>query len=90
MSTNEAAQVLGVSDRRVRQMIASGDLDAEQSIGGYVLDSKEVEALTRAREANESGDPRPTDRQMLEAILAEVQALRRDVAALRNGRSKRS
>ncbi len=38
ISTDEAAERLGVSGRRVRQLIAEGKLVAQNVGGGYVID----------------------------------------------------
>jgi excisionase family DNA binding protein len=49
MSTVEAAEYLGVSDRRIRQLIALGSLPAQEVGGRHVIAEKDLK-LFKARE----------------------------------------
>ncbi len=51
ISTTEAADRLGVSDRHVRRLIASGDLEARQVGRIRLVDSRDVEHLRELRTA---------------------------------------
>ncbi len=46
ISTDEAAEALGVSGRRVRQLIDEGKLPAQYVGGGYVIDKAVLETVT--------------------------------------------
>jgi excisionase family DNA binding protein len=43
ISAKEAAEKLGVSDRRIRAMIKEGKIKAIQIAGGYIIEEKELE-----------------------------------------------
>ena len=45
ISTDEAAERLGVSGRRVRQLIDEGKLAAQHVGGGYVIDEAALEGV---------------------------------------------
>ena len=45
ISTDEAAERLGVSGRRVRQLIDEGKLSAQYVGGGYVIDESALEGV---------------------------------------------
>lgn len=45
ISTDEAAERLGVSGRRVRQLIDEGKLPAQYVGGGYVIDEATLEGV---------------------------------------------
>ncbi len=45
ISTDEAAERLGVSGRRVRQLIDEGKLSAQYVGGGYVIDEATLEGV---------------------------------------------
>lgn len=45
ISTDEAAERLGVSGRRVRQLIDEGKLPAQYVGGGYVIDESELDKV---------------------------------------------
>lgn len=45
ISTDEAAERLGVSGRRVRQLIDEGKLSAQYVGGGYVIDETTLESV---------------------------------------------
>jgi excisionase family DNA binding protein len=45
ISTDEAAERLGVSGRRVRQLIDAGKLPAQYVGGGYVIDESVLEGV---------------------------------------------
>ncbi len=45
ISTDEAAELLGVSGRRVRQLIDEGKLPAQYVGGGYVIDKAVLETV---------------------------------------------
>ena len=45
ISTDEAAERLGVSGRRVRQLIDEGKLPAQYVGGGYVIDEAALESV---------------------------------------------
>ena len=50
ISTREAAEILGVSDSRIRQLISSDDLQARGTFGRATqLHRRDVEALARLR-----------------------------------------
>lgn len=43
ISAKEAAEKLGVSDRRIRAMIKDGKIKAVQIAGGYIIEESELE-----------------------------------------------
>lgn len=43
MTTTEAAEVLGVTDRRVRQQLERGDLPGSKTGGRWMVDATAVE-----------------------------------------------
>jgi len=43
VSAKDAAEKLGVSDRRIRQMIKDGKIKAVNVAGGYVIEESELE-----------------------------------------------
>jgi len=45
ISTDDAAKKLGVSGRRIRQLIDEGKLPAQHVGGGYVIDESELEGV---------------------------------------------
>lgn len=45
ISTDEAAMTLGVSGRRVRQLIGAGTLPAQKIGGGYVIDESVLKTV---------------------------------------------
>lgn len=60
LSTRQAADVLGLSVRRVQQLIDAGDLPGKKLpglTGSYVLDRRDVETYRDSREktASEAG-----------------------------------
>jgi excisionase family DNA binding protein len=46
IGAKEAAEKLGVSDRRIRAMIKEGKIKAVQVAGGYVIEEKDLENVT--------------------------------------------
>lgn len=76
LRASEAAEILGVSDRRVRQMIATGALAAEQTVSGYLISAEAVRALATARAEALGERDRSTVRDMATAILQELRELR--------------
>ncbi|HYE66621.1 MAG TPA: excisionase family DNA-binding protein [Pyrinomonadaceae bacterium] len=46
IGTDEAAERLGVSGRRVRQLIDEGKLPAQYVGGGYVIDASALNSVT--------------------------------------------
>jgi excisionase family DNA binding protein len=54
IGTEDAAKRLGVSDRRVRQLIGEGKLSAQYVGGGYVI---EESALARVTVYGKAGRP---------------------------------
>lgn len=46
LSAKDAAEKLGVSDRRIRAMIKEGKIKATNVAGGYVIEEKELENVT--------------------------------------------
>jgi excisionase family DNA binding protein len=61
ITTKEAAQILGISDRRVRQMILNGQLSAERFGRAMTLSRSDVEML-RARNVGRPKKRRPAKR----------------------------
>jgi excisionase family DNA binding protein len=55
ISAKDAAERLGVSDRRIRAMIKEGKIKAVNVGGGYVIEEKELENVKTFRKA---GRPR--------------------------------
>ena len=45
VSAKDAAVKLGVSDRRIRQMIKDGKIKAVHVAGGYVIEESELEGV---------------------------------------------
>jgi excisionase family DNA binding protein len=45
ISTDEAAEKLGISGRRIRQLIDEGKLSAQYVGGGYVIDESTLETV---------------------------------------------
>jgi excisionase family DNA binding protein len=70
ISTDEAAERLGVSGRRVRQLIDEGKLSAQYVGGGYVIDEAMLEGVKvygkagrppgKASTANKAATAKPT------------------------------
>jgi len=49
ISAKEAAEKLGVSDRRIRAMIKEGKIKATNVAGGYVIEESEIENVQTYR-----------------------------------------
>ena len=79
MSTRLAADMLQVSDRRVRQLLAEGKLSGRQTADGWQIDRESV--VEYARNRGSRNVPEST-RTLLLRLLEEVEELRTDVRSL--------
>ena len=50
LSVSEAAPKLGVSERRVRQMLERGDMEGQRVGRSWIIDSKAIEGVRRRPE----------------------------------------
>jgi len=57
VTVRQAAELLGLTPRRVNRLIAAGRLRVNRELGIKVLDRAEVEQLRQVRDATEGGEP---------------------------------
>jgi excisionase family DNA binding protein len=80
LSADEAASILGVSARRVRQLLEAGDLEAEQVGGRALLHADSV----RRRSQQQPRSGRPLSPELAWAVIAALSLSPADSAALRS------
>jgi excisionase family DNA binding protein len=72
LTVHEAADVLGISMQRVRQMIYAGQLDARRSSGGWLIDADAV--VERSERLHRGRPPEPQTAWSAVALLAAASA----------------